>query len=399
MTDIAPARAFLHSGDFTRVGQFANATRINRGYKHLTQQQVNTATVTISAADPLVPALRPTALALGLVLVIDSSSYPVPWVGMVTRVSFLHESEQVRIRAVGWGGVLQNRAFDPTDNFDGTPGSVFSAMLQRINQLNPTGLSLGNVTDPAGAYEIDLPNARAFQGFNTLARDTGQEWSIEVAQANESGITLLMNFEQDRGEDQRGFADDLVSPGNCAVTESDIDTQNLLAAVSITGGQTSVTQAFRDRTRTTVVRKVADSGLRGFGSDASGHTLQTIDATGLRARHGVVFFPQGGGGASPLTSHHKLRVVESLRGQGGITAAAIAALERHPFAALSARITVFWDPNAPLSQWNHLQVGNLVRLQSNKAFGQSGAYSLSIVGVQPFEEGGFLDLVVWVGVD
>ncbi len=394
MNELAPPRVFLHDGNFTRLGQLTTATQIQRGYKHLTPQQVNTASVQIAINDPLLPDLVRND-GLGRVLVIESDGYPVPWVGVVGEPDGDVGAGVMQIPAKGWGRILNDRRFGAGDGFTGTPGSVFAAMIDRLNAINPMGLSVGTVSDPGGPYSVSLSEVSGLQGLNKLAQETGAEWWLNIEQAGDSGIEITANFGPDRGENHLGDTT-LVDPSDtCEVTNYKFNPNGSAYASTITGGQASVTQDYESRSRTTAVLTTAPSGLQEYGRGVPSHTLKLAEEqTGFRERHGLVFFPSGSGN-TPATRSHILQVVESVRGEGTITQAAVAALERTPFAVRRARISCYWD--GPGS-WDNLLVGNVVRLESDTAFGTGFRGPISIVGVQPVEQVGLCDLTVWIGI-
>lgn len=388
MNELTVPRVFLHRGDFVRLGRLRTATSVNRSYAHATPQQLNETTVFIALTDSLMGEVL-NRDRLGRLLVIESDAYPIPWVGIITDAEGNEDTGEMQIQASGWGLILRQRLFGAIDGFTGTPGNVFLALLDRLNAINTTGLVAGAVSDPGTPYELDLREADGFGALVELADQTGQEWWLDVEQADASGVALTLNYGF-RGENLVDGGRTLHDLRNCEVPLWGVNTQQGAFATTITGGQAALTQSYGARNRATAVTS-AGSGILDANRAAPAHQPVTVQPGDLRLRHGVVFFPEATGG-SPPSQRHELRIAEHLRGLGAIAAAAEAALVRRSHAARRAMVSCGWD--GPGS-WDDLRPGNVLQMVSSRAFGGFEG-PVSIVGVQPMEEGGWCDVNIWI---
>jgi len=385
IADVPQAQVHAFDGLFRWLGSFSTAARINRSYKHTEPQRANTADVQVALDDPLLRELLHDDDG-GYVIGIFSEAYPVPWVGILVDIDANLETEVVTLRAVGWTAVLAARFFGATDSFSGPPASVFQAMLDRLNQINPVGLTTGIVAAENLSYEIQVADKSAASAFTEFASQTGNEWWIDIPEASESGITLTLNLGRSRGQDRSGSTV-LYPGGGASLTGWRRNERARLYTATITGGQSALTQAYASRTR-------AVAATRQKSSRATASTSVDIqELGGLRERHGYLFYPETGG-RSPVTRRESLRVFEGLRGVGAVTQAAAAALAARGVGGRAVRVQVDWRG---AGGWDSLQVGDVVRLTDPDAFGDGIDAPFAIQAAQPFEAGGFLDLVGLIG--
>jgi len=259
-------------------------------------------------------------------------------------------------------------------------------MLDRLNQINPVGLTTGIVAAENLSYEIQVADKSAASAFTEFASQTGNEWWIDIPEASESGITLTLNLGRSRGQDRSGSTV-LYPGGGASLTGWRRNERARLYTATITGGQSALTQAYASRTR-------AVAATRQKSSRATASTSVDIqELGGLRERHGYLFYPESGG-RSPVTRRETLRVFEGLRGVGTVTQAAAAALAARGVGGRAIRVQVDW---LGAGGWDSLQVGNVVRLTDPDAFGDGIDAPFAIQAAQPFEAGGFLDLVGLIG--
>lgn len=383
-------RVTLYDGNLNVIGQLATVFGVNRAYRHTVPQSVDVARIDVSRDDVLLDQLLRIDDALGRVVVIESNAYPLPWVGILESLEGDEDSGALRCVARGFEAILAQRYLSPDTTVTGNAGSIFTRLIGAANAINPTGIGIGSVDESGSALTgVQFPDSSPFDALNALAEQTGREWwlSHEVG----SSVDIRAHFARRRGESVDRVLGD--ASGACDVTTWSVGSQESAFSVSITGGQTAVTEAYTERRRAIALPSTAAAASYRREVASSGDLAITggRDAA-FGERHGGVFYPEQGA-ASFVTRRHEAVVVENLKALGDLQLAAQVQRQRRPTAPRRASVTVYWQGHG---SFDGLEPGNVVGLQSSRAFGGFDGL-IQIVATQPMEELGFCELVVYVG--
>lgn len=369
----------LHDSLGVRLGTLTRVTSVNRSWAILQPGQASCRVSLVDDEgrfDPLVRELHPYR---GRAVAIESEHYPFPWVGAITNVQEDPAERTAQVTAVSLDAVLRERYLPVGAAYDNDAGQVFRLILQDSNLANDSGISVGGTPAQGRAYAASFPDRSVYGALNALCQHTGHEWGMEYDVRPERIIAAAI-FVPELGFD-RFESVTLTDGGNCERVQSGIDGRGKVFALHMVAGQTSVLEAYTERAR--ALRQISSGqeprGGAYIGAAASVH--------GYEVERSEI-------GGSPLTRAEALRVAESLRSEGALVAASELLLGRPRAAERVLRLRVFEDDP---STWARLDIGSVVHFVSAEAFlGEGYDGPVRIVGVQPMEESGDLELVCQV---
>lgn len=363
---IAPPRVYLHDGLMRRIGQIVSAEAVARSYAIM---QPGAATFVVSYDDALYNECDP-ELARGVV--IESTAYPYPWVGVITDVDFPAGADTARFMARSRDGVLSERLLPADFVVRGAAGQQATRVLQQVNRVNDSGIGLGNLraTGPARAFTVS--DRTAYAALTSIARTSGNEWWVQDAVDNRGLVVSTLQFADARGVD---LCDryGLQAPQSFAWEGGRKDMSDTMYALTLVGGQDDATTAYSARAR---ARSVSAAATLGAGARVA--AAQTVLGHGLE--HTVL-------ASSPLSTRERLQGVESLKDAGALQSAADLALRRSPRPQRAIRGAALDDgSDVP---WAQLAVGNIIGLRVPERGLFFGGFDgcARIIGVQPKEHG------------
>lgn len=368
-------RVYIHDGaTLYRVAQLTAVTDINRAYSLRDRNRSAQFTVALDDA-----ALSYTNPRYGHVIVIESTEYPLPWVGRIIERQGNRADRTVTVAADQYDAILNERIL-PTE-FTTTTSSddAFRQIIARINGANPTGIGIGSVEERF-IPELSLPNVKGSDALDKLAEVGGLEWWLNYS-LDMGRLLIYANLRGERGADYFDPVT-LVGPdGNFEVTQWR-ERNNDVYAQMVIGGETSVLEAFTERERSIAIRSQdtfrADDATLSLVVEANrvlrfGHAL--AGETSFRA---------------PTTRRERITVREELKAAGVTGTVAEALIDRrfYPSQVIQGRAY----PDAAI--WQYLTPGNVVHLKSGDAFVDGYDGGAVIIGVQPMEHDRFVELVL-----
>jgi hypothetical protein len=354
-------RVYLHDATLKRIAQLGTASSVNRSFE---LGGPGNADVSVSPNEPFILDCNPQ---LGRVLVIESDSYPFPWVGKVTIARRDRTAGAVVIQAKGFDGILDQRLLGERIAVASTCDKAFRQVLGEVNGTDSTGIEPGAIA--GGPYiEAVFSRQSGTAALNEIAQRAGMEWWLEYAVSN-SGIGIRANLASWRGFDRFNQVT-LADPGTCTYDSWIVDGEAFTFSLTTLGGASS---------------PVASVTERATGS-------ATLSLTSLRGPLG--YSVDGIPGQSPaLTRADRLIVSDTLRDNGLARDAAEVALARQDgINGVPRQIAVSVPTNAAV--WAKLDVGSVVHLSAPDAFFAGFNGPARIRGVQPMEEDGKADVVL-----
>lgn len=356
---VYPPRVFLHDSSFTRLGRLSNAANVSRSY---TIDSRDVATMDVGFDEPLLYELRP---ALGRVIVIESSSYALPWVGKIVAIKGDQARRTLTVNAKGYSSIFDNRILGPQFTARGAADSIINQALREVNSVSETGVIWAGGSAGEAILQLNAPSQKCRVVFDRAARFGGLEWYID-AEPSPDNILLKLLTPKWRGLDrytevkiQDGVSGDLLSWKE--------DAEAAAFALVVVSAFDAATQSVNDRP----ISRIAEEA-------------QNIDAP-----HGYAI--DGSEIASTiLTRNERAIVSEELKAAGSAAAAADAILAREGGVvrrSLSLNVT-------DVSLWSSIQPGDVVRVASKMAFLQGWDGPVRVQAVQPDEERGKLKAAV-----
>lgn len=361
MVDQIAPRVTVYDPAFKPVGRVASAARISRSY---VLDEPGRLDFLVDADDRMLTLMNPLD---GRVAVVESDDYPYPWVGKITALRRDRTSGSVQVSGIGFERVFEQRYTSSDVSIAGGAGLAVERTLASINATNPTGIEAGEISDSRRDASTTLSYANGREAFDAFADLDDAEWWVEPV-VRSIGITLRLNFRQARGFDR--FREvSLVDPGNCAWESWDIDGEALTYGLTMLGGEASAGQSIADR--------------------ASGSAdVSDVDLTGP---HGYLPFGPVGA-ANLLTRQDRFAVAQQLRATGQLQAATEAMLSRQRVGGVPQSVRLSVRLNA--TTWPLLDVGTVVHLVLPSAMTDGFDGPARILGAQPMEEDGDMQLTV-----
>lgn len=364
---IAAPRVYIHDASFKRLGRLSHVSSISRSF---TLDNKDVAAFTVGYDEPLYRDLRP---ALGRVIVIESSSFPMPWVGKLVSVKGDRSKRTVACSSKGYASIFDNRVLGPSFTGSGTASSVISQALRDVNLFGQTGVRWGGGGSEGGtgataALQINAPNQRARVVFDRATRFGGLEWYID-AEPSPGTIDLQLRVPKWRGVD--AFNQYTLQDGvNGNVSSWTEDGESAAFAMVVVSSFESATQSVNDRPVARLAMEAATIGApHGYSIDGSE-------------------IP-----ANILTRQERVIVSEELKAAGSASAGAAALLAKE--GGVVRRSIRIESTSAP--DWPFFAPGNVVRVASEQAFGLDGFDGPArVLAVQPKEEAGKLAAVVQI---
>lgn len=389
--ELGPARVLLYDGSFRRLGQLTTATSINRSYRMESHGQ---ASITIAVDDPLI---GETSSLEGRIVVIESTVYPVPWVGKLTGRRGDRASGTVTLEADSFDAILDERALPRGYSTSGSAGGELARIISTVNSRNPTGIEIGAIQNHViGIAGLSFPEWTARRALNAIAEQGGLEWWLDYM-ATATNIEILFRAARNRGFN-RYRSVTLHDGGNCTWTDWREDGKAYTFALTVVAGQTSVTESYTERARST--RIVQEGGgfvtqyeqvpfaepIAPAPSTQSGNSgSQSISIEGFV--HGFITIAKRV--LTPVTTREVVEVREELKTRDVTVQSAQARLNNRRLSEKVISITHL-DP----TEWDTLEVGSVVRLVAPGAFVDGFDGPARILGVQPMEELGECDVVL-----
>lgn len=368
-------RVHVHDSLGVRLGTLTRVASVNRSWAVMQPGQASLRVAMLQddgALDPLVRELDPR---LGRAIVVESDHYPHVWVGSLTNVNEEPGERAVHVQAVSLDAVLRDRPLPVGASYDNDAGQVFRLLLQDANLANDSGIGIAGTPAQGRSYAGAFPDRSTYAALTTLCLQTGHEWGM-VYDVLPERIRADAYFVPEIGFDRYGEVT-LTDGGNCERVNSGIDLRGQLYALSLVAGQSSPLTAYTERSRVTRQRSAGQQPRGGavIGAAATVH--------GYEVEHSEL-------GGSPLTRAEAVEIAENLRSEGAVIQASELLLGRPRSAERVLRLRVFEDDGL----WPLLDIGSVVRFVSAEAFLGAGYDGpVRIVGVQPMEEAGDMELV------
>lgn len=358
---VAPPRVYLHDASFTRLGRLSRASSVSRSF---TMENRDIASFSLETGDPLILQMRP---GLGRLVAIESTSYPVPWVGKITAIKGDEKSKSIKVTCKGYASILDSRYTSPSFTSFGAADAVIHQALREINQINPTAITWGGGGAGGQVFQLNAPNQKARSVFDSAARLGGIEWTID-ADASPEGIAFELRAPKYRGLDR--FSDvHLVNGKNGAVSDWKEDGEEAAFGLLVVGGFDAATQSVNDRP---IAR--LESEAKKIESP-HGYALDGAEIA-----------------ANLLTRLERIYVSEELKAAGSASAAAAAILAREGGVARRSIRGAITDS----ALWGNATVGDVIRVSSETAFLEGYDGPARVIAVQPMEEKGRSDLVLQI---
>jgi hypothetical protein len=381
-------RVSLHDGNGRRLGALTTAESINRSHSVDRQDR---AVVTIALTDPLVGACDPLE---GRILAVESSAYPVPWVGKITE--WRGDRSRVELIARSYDGILKQRFLPAIYRTRLTAGEEMARILSTVNGRNPTGIALGAVENHVIVDGLEFPEWDAARALDAIADLAGMEWWLEHF-VSPAAIDTRLRVARSRGTDRYRrvtlYATGEADGGNAEWTRWRGDAEAATFATTVIAGQESITQSFTERARHTVLRQQDAGFLDGFAG-GQGSDGASADDPG-RGSMAIEYAPSAGAtGGSPVTRVERVVIEEQLKSRDVTVQAARAALQSRRYSEQVIDVNVI-----SVGTWPDVQVGDVVRLVAPGAFVKGFDGPVRVLGVQPMEELGVMRTTLELLVD
>jgi len=354
-------RVTLYDGALQKRAVVSTAARINRSW---TLDEPGLLEFQCDADERLLPSMSPLD---GRLAVVESEFYPYPWVGKITSLRRNRADGSVQVSAEGFERIFEHRFSGASVPLSGGTGEVARKILMAINAQNPTGIDPGDFAETGASGSTTLTYANGREALDTMAELAGCEWWVEPT-IRKTGLGLRLNFRQARGFDRISDVA-LVDGGTCAWEDWTMDGEAVTYGLTVLGGQASASQSLADRAAAradpATVRLAGPHGYLPFGP---------VEAANL------------------LTRQERFALSQQLRSDGQLRAAAEAMLARQRTGGvpLSVRLSVPLDAD----RWALLDVGTVFRLVLPSAFLAGYDGPARILGAQPMEEDGDMQLTV-----
>ncbi len=372
----AVARAYVHDGSGRRLAALPEAVG-NRTYR---TGQPGQASYTMPAETETLALIELLDPRDGRLLVVESSYYPLTWVGPITGLRYSPATGEVTIEASSYEAVLQRRLL-PTDcTIGGAAGGVFEQLVVISEAANAANLVLSpNVPSGPVIADTAFGDRSLHDALNLLSVSAEAEYWLTHDTAR-GVLTTTIHFGM-RGVDR--FADfDLVGGpnANISVRESRVSVDGQAHRLRAVAGARSVTESYSSRLRTERRYSTASP----IEQALVGQVSRTIHG------HDFSRAPTGG---TVLTRGDQLQVLEAVRGDGDLAIAAEALLRRGRFAERAVDLAV----SGHLERWDQCEPGDVLRLvlePPHLVRGYDGP--VRVLSSRPMEHTGELQLVLEV---
>jgi hypothetical protein len=356
-----PASVYLHDEKFRRLGRLVTASGINRSH---VLNGTSLAVCNVDRNDALAEQTEPRR---GRILVVESPFYPYPWVGKITTVRQGRATEDLQVRAKSYDAVLGQRRLGASFTVRASADVAARRVLQAINAQLVQPIEEGLFSKSAEPVHAVFSRDKTDDALDVIAQAAGMEWWLDY-DVSPSRIDTFANIAQWRGRN-RFSSLALVDGTTCEWTKWVIDAEAASFGLTLVGGQEQVVQALSDR------------------ASASADT----DAVSFAAPHG--FEVEGAEATTAELSRIERTVVASqLRDRNLVEQAAKAMLARQRVGGFTrvATVRAFLDGDI----WPMLDVGSVIRLRLPTAFISGFDGPARILGTQPDEENGDMELAL-----
>ena len=348
----------LHTWDFSRIGRVVSAGNVERSY---TIDNNDQASFVVSYDDGLIAELRPQ---LGRVVVIESQSYPYPWVGRLTVIKGDQAKRELTCVAHGYERILEHRYLGASFTVDASADAAIGVLMREVNDSGATGIRFAG-GDARPLVRLSIPHAQARAAIDQIGAYGGIEWHLSY-DVTSAGIDVALHAPRWRGLDRVQSAR-LVDGVTASVLSWTEDGEAAAYALSVVGGVASSETAVNDRPRAKLL------AIAGAYDGPHGYAYQ-----GAREA------------TNRLTQIERRIVSQAVKTAGSTEAAAAALLERH--AGTSRRVARVEVDETEL--WPLCRPGDVLHLISGTAFTTGIDAPVRVVGVQPDERAGMIGLAV-----
>lgn len=371
-------RVYVHDGaTLERIAQLTHVKDINRSFA--LREHVRQAQITLLRSDP---AYLDTSTRYGNVLVIESTEYPLPWVGRITDRQRAEDGKAVTVLADSYDAILAERHL-PFDFETRTAGTTeaFRRILATINGQNATGIGLGYV-EADDVSPLSLPDVFGADALDQLAKVANMEWWLTHSIIRGT-LRVYANMIRERGADYSSSVTLSGPGGNFELVDWRESNRAAVYRQTVIGGQSELLEAWSERERGSAVRD---------GSSPRTDIAEIV-AEGARVLRFGHIIASDTSFAAPTTRREKRDVIEALKAEGGPTLASKALLDRRdsPGGVILGR--VYPDD---IETWHALEPGNVIWLEHPEPFDEGYSGVAAVTSAQPMESDRFVEVTLEV---
>lgn len=359
MSDFVPI-VYVHAPNGARLGRLRDVRTVARAFSRSGFESAN---FSVSTREPLLGELRPDK---GNMIVVESTIYPLQWIGYVAQRRGDRASSIVEVTCDSLGSLLRNRTLPSGATYTGSLAHAFRDVVNLANGQAPTGVGLGDVSSGTATIPSNEPmtlgTSEVGDALDEIASVAGWEWWIDF-EADAGSVSARANFAPWRGADLSSEVV-LSETGQVDLLEWSEDMSRQSWAVTVVGGQQHAAQVIDDVPTARRTQLDAQNGATPFG--------KVPDALY--------------DGSGPVSRREALSVIDSVKAQGLTETAAIS--ELLSLSRLPPRRVRLALKNAP-GLWQRIRPGDLVGLKLHSAFYPDGYDGFGRVeALQPAEEDG-----------
>jgi hypothetical protein len=359
--EVRPARVYLHQPNPARLRQVITAATINRSYATMKVTQCSF-TFPTTDAEPMWRELDPRT---GRLIVVESTSYPLPWVGGLVEWSEDGNGKGTVV-AASYDSIFAARLLPASTQVAGAVGQVFRDLIAMTNQLNPTNVEIGSVQ--AGPYvEHDFGDYYLWDALTEMCRAIRWEWWLEY-EVRPEAVYATAHLAPKRGQKRH---DVTLSEGPETIERlgSKISTAGLTHKIRVVGGQERTTQAFADRPRGEAT--IGDAVL----------SSNELLVHGDRIEHSPL-------AATAFTRRDRVMILDHLRGQASVDLATDRLLAEPRVAERMLKLRALSDARI----WRNIRPGDSVTVDLPEPALITGFRGpVRILETQPMEESGYME--------
>lgn len=371
-------RLYIHDGDsLERIAQLTRVHSINRSFA--LREHVRQAQFTILRSDP---SYLDTATRYAHVIVIESTEYPIPWVGRIVERERAEDGAAATVTADSYEAILGERylPFDFDTRATGT-AEAFRRILATVNGQNATGIGLGYIEED-DVPALSLPDVAGVDAVDQLAQVANMEWWLTHS-ILDGALRIFVDMARERGADYSSSVTLSGPGGNFELVSWRENNRAAAYRQTVIGGQSEVLEAWSERERGSAVR---DNATRRTDIDE----IVSEGARVLRFGHIIASDTSF---SAPTTRRERRAVIEALKAEGGAALASKALLERRdlPGGVIIGR--VYPDD---LATWQALEPGNVVWFSHPEPFDDGYEGPAAVTGAQPMESERFVEVTLEV---
>lgn len=374
-------RIYIHDAStLRRIAQLTRVKDVNRSYS--LRERVHTASFVVATSDP---AYALTSEHFAHVIVIESRTYPYPWVGRIVERSRADRGKAAKITADSYEAILGERFLPPDFTTQGGTDRAIRGIIGALNGRNATGVDIGYI-EAAPAPTLTLPDASGIEAIDQLADLVDMEWWIGATINRAGDLRLDLNMIHERGADLSASVRLSGPGGNFELEDWHGTNRGNAYATTVVGGQQTSAQAWTERERARASRGGGDETLVG---------AEGVSEFVLQARRSIRFGHVLAGETAftaPTQRREQRAVIEALKAGGDTGDAAQRLLERRRFPARGIIGKAILDADT----WPYLDVGNVVWFSHPEPFDEGYDGPATILDVQPIEQRSQLQVILEV---